>query len=92
MIIYSNKLQLLRTNVLLYSFSFFCFLFISLNLTGIEIAEDCPQQGNSIDCGIFILEIAKRVVRNEEMNFEQKHMQYLRLKKLSDLFKNKIQF
>lgn len=50
----------------------------------------CPQQGNSIDCGVFALTVAEHVSRNAALSFSQSEMPELREKIAADILRERV--
>jgi hypothetical protein len=48
----------------------------------IVITQDIPQQKNGSDCGIFCLQFAEYLSRNQSFDFEQRHTAYFRKRML----------
>ena len=44
-----------------------------------------PKQGNGWDCGVFMLEAAARISKNEELDFNQTHMNFIRKRLLVEI-------
>ncbi|KAJ8633025.1 hypothetical protein MRB53_026361 [Persea americana] len=48
----------------------------------------CPQQGNSDDCGVFVMAIANHLARRHELRFTQADMWYFRQKIVHDKYQH----
>ena len=60
-------------------------------LVSVRKIEDIPHQNNGNDCGPFICMYGERATREEEANFSQKDINYLRMKMASDILQGEIQ-
>ena len=52
--------------------------------------QNIPYQRNGYDCGMFACVYAEYLSRNENFDFEQKHMPYLRDRFKYELLTNKL--
>jgi len=53
-----------------------------------ECVENLPKQNNSIDCGVFVCQYAKRVIYQTNMLFEAHEIPNLRIKMEEEIVKN----
>ncbi|KAJ8639642.1 hypothetical protein MRB53_016336 [Persea americana] len=53
-------------------------------------AVDYPRQGNSDDCGIFVMAVADHLVRGRAIKFSQSDMWFFRLKMVHDMYNNQV--
>ncbi len=47
--------------------------------------DDIPKQLNGCDCGVFALMFAEYQSRDAPFTFDQRHMEYFRVKVLADI-------
>lgn len=50
------------------------------------ICEECPQQENGSDCGVFVLMAVDHLVQNKPLSYSGQDAPFMRLKVLSDLW------
>ena len=55
-----------------------------------EIVEDCPQQENGADCGIFACKAAEFLSRDETLKFSQQDMQFYRKLMVYEIAKKRL--
>ena len=55
-----------------------------------EIVEDCPQQENGADCGIFACKAAEFLSRDETLKFSQQDMQFYRKLMVYEISKKRL--
>ena len=53
--------------------------------------DDIPKQLNGCDCGVFALMFAEYQSRNAPFTFDQRHMEYFRVKVLADIMSEHIE-
>jgi len=49
--------------------------------------QDCPEQENGFDCGVFTCQFLESLSRGVDFNFSQKDMQYLRRRMVYEIGK-----
>lgn len=52
--------------------------------------DNTPQQLNSCDCGVFTLMFADYQSRDANFTFDQRHMEYFRIKVIADIMGTKV--
>ena len=52
--------------------------------------DDIPKQLNGCDCGVFALMFAEYQSRDAPFTFDQRHMEYFRVKVLADIMSQTI--
>ena len=53
--------------------------------------DNTPQQTNSCDCGVFTLMFADYQSRNAPFTFDQRHMEYFRIRVVADIMALNVQ-
>lgn len=53
--------------------------------------DDIPKQLNGCDCGVFALMFAEYQSRDAPFTFDQRHMEYFRVKVLADIMSEHIE-
>jgi len=52
--------------------------------------KDIPSQLNGFDCGVFTLSFAEYLSREEDFDFDQSHMEYMRNKIIYEILNKKL--
>lgn len=55
-----------------------------------DLTKDCPAQENGYDCGVFTCMFMEFTARNEEFQFRQKHMPYIRKRMALEIINTKL--
>lgn len=63
---------------------------LNINEWRIRSAQNCPQQENQSDCGVFSCAIAEFITRDAPIAFDQQHMQYFRSKMIFEISVGKL--
>ena len=53
--------------------------------------DDIPKQLNGCDCGVFALMFAEYQSRDAPFTFDQRHMEYFRVKVLADIMSERVE-
>jgi len=52
--------------------------------------KNCPHQENGYDCGVFASTVAEYVSREEQFDFGQKHMKYIRERMIYEIITSRL--
>ena len=56
-----------------------------------ECVDDCPEQGNGYDCGVFCCQVAEYIARGEPLTFTQQDMPRLRQQMRREITKGELE-